>query len=65
MERMTAVPVNTGTTVQIDTKKIPGYVAHNIAQVLHKSIWEAWNDPDIRAEYERWKQERANATKEA
>lgn len=64
MERMTAVPVNTGTPVQIDTKKIPGYVAHNIAQVLHKSIWEAWNDPVIRAEYERWKQER-DAAKEA
>ena len=54
MERKTAVPVNTGTQVQIDPNKIPGYVAHNIAQVLHKSIWEAWNDPVIRAEYERW-----------
>ena len=57
MERKTAVPVNTGTQVQIDPNKIPGYAAHNIAQVLHKSIWEAWNDPAIRAEYEQWKRE--------
>lgn len=63
MKQLTVVPVDTGTPVKIDTKKIPGYVAHNIAQVLHKSIWEAWNDPDIRAEYERWKQER-DAAKE-
>lgn len=55
----TTVPVQSAEPVKINPETIPGYVAHNIAQVLHRSILEAWNDPQIRAEYEAWKKERA------
>lgn len=61
MERKTAVPVNTGTTVQIDTEKIPTTAAYVFTRTIHQTIWQAWNDPVCRAEYEKWKQERANA----
>lgn len=50
--------VHTTMTGQIDTGAIPQYVAHNIAQVAFRGILRAYNDPAIRADYERWKAER-------
>ena len=38
----TTVPVQSAEPVKINPETIPGYVAHNIAQVLHRSILEAW-----------------------
>lgn len=46
----------------IDLAAIPPYVAENLAQVALQEIRRAYNDPIIRADYERWKAERAGAT---
>ena len=60
MKQLTTVPTNTGTTVQIDTEKIPTTAAYVFTRTIHQTIWQAWNDPATRAEYEKRKQERAN-----
>lgn len=43
----------------LDTAQIPGHVARNLAQVAHRALLRDWNDPTIRADYERWKVERS------
>ena len=45
-------------TVHIDTARIPRHVGHNLAQVALRAIQRDFQDPAIRADYERWKQER-------
>ena len=44
--------------VHIDVDLIPGYVAENLAQSAHQAVLKAYEDPEIRAGYERWKAER-------
>lgn len=45
-------------TGRIEPERIPQYVAQNIAQAALSGILRAYNDPIIRADYERWKAER-------
>lgn len=46
----------------LDTAQIPGHVARNLAQVAHKAILRDWSNPEIRADFERWKAERETRT---
>lgn len=46
-------------TVHIDTARIPKHVGQNIAQVALAAIQRDYQDPVIRADFERWKQDRA------
>ena len=43
----------------LDTAQIPAHVARNLAQAAHRAILRDWNDPEIRADFERWKAERS------
>lgn len=56
--RKITVPVDSGTPVQIKTSNIPAFVAVNLAQSAFTAIHKAWENPEIRADYERWKAER-------
>ena len=58
MKRLTTVPVNTGTPVQISTGDIPAHVATNLAQAVFEAIHREYMDPAIQADYQRWKEER-------
>lgn len=60
MKQLKAVPVATGTPVQIKPENIPDSAAYVFTQALYRAVGEAWKDPDFRARYEKWKQERAN-----
>lgn len=55
MKRMATVPVDSGTPVQIHTSDIPAFVAVNLAQAAFEALHRAWENPDIREDYERWK----------
>lgn len=46
-------------TVHIDTARIPKHVGQNIAQVALTAIQRDYQNPVIRADYERWKAARA------
>lgn len=48
----------TAATGGVNPKEVPSHVKENIAQVAFGGILQAWNDPAIRADYERWKAER-------
>lgn len=52
----------TAVTGGVRPAEVPGYVKENLAQVAFTGIIQAWNDPTIREDYERWKAERARAT---
>lgn len=56
MKKMKAVPVRNN--MCIDVNLIPGYAAENLAQSAYRAIRRAYDDPEIRAGYERWKAER-------
>ena len=43
----------------LDTAQRPAHVARNLAQAAHRAILRDWNDPEIRADFERWKAERS------
>ena len=43
---------------RIDTDLIPEYVGYNVAQIAFRSILEAWENPDVRERYQRWKDAR-------
>ena len=45
----------------IEPERIPAYVAENLAQVALRGILRAYNDPVIRADYERWMAQREGA----
>jgi len=47
------------TSGKFDPASVPSHVKENIAQVVYTSALRDWNNPEIRAEYERWKAERA------
>ena len=53
-KNLKAVPT-TGTMPRLDTKKIPKAERANIGQL----VFDAFQNPEIRAEYERWKADRA------
>ncbi len=44
--------------VHIDVNLIPKYAAENLAQSVYQAVRRAYDDPEIRAGYERWKAER-------
>ena len=54
-KKLIAVPVPNQEPVRIITKAIPGYVAINVAQCLTKDLLAAWENPAIRADFERYK----------
>lgn len=58
MKRMATVPVDSGTSVQINTGDIPAFVAVNLAQAAFEALHRAWENPEIQADYQRWKAER-------
>lgn len=63
MKRLKTVPEGSGTTVHINTSDIPAHVATNLAQALFEAIHREYDDPEVRADFERWKAERqARAT---
>lgn len=53
-----AVPVDSGAPVQINTGDIPAFVAVNLAQAAFEALHRAWENPEIQADYQRWKAER-------
>lgn len=53
-----AVPVDSGTQVQVNTGDIPAFVAVNLAQATFEALHRAWENPAIREDYEWWKAER-------
>lgn len=63
MKELTAVPVDPGTTIHINTGEIPDYVATNLAQVVFTEIHRAFEDPVVQEDYKRWKEERAKRQK--
>lgn len=56
---MTAVPVTPGTTIQIQTRDIPDFVAVDLAQSAFEAIRKAYADPAVQAAYREWKAARA------
>lgn len=44
-------------TVHIDTTQIPEYIRQNIAQAALRAIQRDYADPEIYADYLRWKKE--------
>lgn len=63
MKNLKAVPVDSGTTIHINTGDIPDYVATNLAQVVFNEIHRAFEDPVIQEDYKRWKEERLKRQK--
>lgn len=57
MKDLRVVPIGAG-TVQIDTGSIPAHVGQNIAQVALRGILRDYADPEIQADFQRWKKER-------
>lgn len=57
-KNLKAVPT-TGTMPRLDTKKIPKAERANIGQLVFDAIQREFQNPEIRAEYERWKADRA------
>jgi hypothetical protein len=55
---MATVPVDSGTTVHINTSDIPAHVATNLAQALFEAIHREYEDPAVQEDYRRWKAER-------
>lgn len=51
-----AVMVKSGGKIDVDS--IPPYAAMNLAQAAYNAAKEAYQRPEIRADYERWKAER-------
>lgn len=58
MKRLTTVPVDTNTPVHINTGDIPAHVATNLAQAVFEAIHREYEDPEVQADYQRWKEER-------
>lgn len=58
MKRLTTVPVESGTTVHIKTGDIPAHVATNLAQALFEAIHREYTDPEVQADYQRWRAQR-------
>ena len=57
-KNLKAVPT-TGTMPQLDTKKIPKAERANIGQLVFDAIQREFQNTEVRAEYERWKADRA------
>ncbi len=50
--------IETDASVRIETNEIPSYASKSIAQEALNAIHYAWEDPQIREDYFRWKAER-------
>ncbi len=50
---------------RIDVSLIPDYVAKDFAQAVLESVRRVYNDPDVQADFQRWKAEQAQRQKEA
>ena len=61
MKRLTTVPISTENPVRIRTGDIPAHVAENLAQALFEALHREYADPDVQADYQRWRAERASA----
>lgn len=55
---MRAVPIGAG-AVHINTGSIPAHVGQNIAQVALRAIQRDYANPEVQADYQRWKAARA------
>lgn len=58
MGKKEPVAVMVKSSRRIDVDSIPPYVAMNLAQAAYNAAKEAYQRPEIRADYERWKAER-------
>jgi hypothetical protein len=58
MRELTAVPVDPGTKISIQTREVPACVRVTLAQTLFEAIHRDFERPEVRADYERWKAER-------
>ena len=52
-----AVPTDTDGP-RFRASSVPSHVRTNLAQVAHDAILQSFQDPAVRADYERWKSER-------
>ena len=43
-------------------ENVPIHVRENLAQTAYASILRAWNSPEIRGDYEKWKSEQSAKT---
>ena len=55
--RLTTAPAD-GATVKIDTNSVPAYSATNLAQCLFRAIHADMDNPEIQADFLRWKNDR-------
>ena len=53
--KTTATAPDGSCAVHIDTKKIPAYVAENLAQSVFECIRKVYDDPAVREDDQRWK----------
>ncbi len=58
MKRLATVPVASGTPVKIRTGDVPAHVAVNLAQTLFEALHREYSDPEVQADFQRWKEER-------
>ena len=58
MKGLSLAPVPVG-TVRIETRRIPASVGENLAQTALRAIQRDFTNPDIQADYQRWKAERS------
>lgn len=58
MKQLRTVPKSSGNPVRIRTGDIPAHVAVNLAQTLFEVLHREFEDPEVRADYIRWKEER-------
>lgn len=58
MRELTAVPIDPGTRINIQTREVPACVKVTLAQALFEAIHRDFERPEVRADYERWKSER-------
>ncbi len=57
MKKMVVIPLS-DSGIKITTSKIPAYTATDLAQAAFSAVKQAYQQPEIREEYERWKAER-------
>lgn len=58
MKGLNLAPVPVG-TVRIETRRIPASVGENLAQAALRAMQRDFSNPDIQADYQRWKAERS------
>ena len=61
VKKMVVVPLS-DPGIKIDTSKIPSYTATDLAQAALAAVKQAYQRPEVREEYERWKAERERSS---